>query len=100
MLNPKDWRDLPPKKDGIGQSIPLEQAMIVIIGKDGQAHGWNVTNGHASWTFTGIGDSGRSTVDIKISGQMHRKTKESVTDQLRGASATMFILDDAPKELE
>lgn len=87
-------------KDGIGQDIPLEQAMIVLIGKDGQSHGWSIVNGHASWRFVGIGDSGRSRVDIEISGQMHRKTKEAVTDQLRGASATMFILDDAPKELE
>lgn len=84
--------------DGIGQDIPIEQAMIVILDKDGQAHGWNITNGHAAWRFVDIGETGRSKVDIEISGQMHRKIKPAeMLGKMKGPSATMFILDDPPK---
>ena len=89
-------------RDGIGQDIPIEQAMIVIFDKNGQAHGWNITNGVASWRFTDIGDTGRSMVDIEISGQMHRRTKPAeMLEQIVGRSSADWIANHPPpKEIE
>lgn len=82
-------------KDGIGQDIEIEQAMIVILDRDGQAHGWNITDGLASWRFTDIGNTGRSVVDIEISGQMHRRTKPAeMFEQIRGRAADVVIIDE------
>jgi len=82
-------------RDGIGQDIPIEQAMIVILDRDGQAHGWNITDGLASWRFTDIGNTGRSVVDIEISGQMHRRTKPAeMFEQIRGRAADVVIIDE------
>ena len=92
-------------RDGIGQDIDIEQAMIVIFGKDGQAHGWNITDGVASWRFVDIGNTGRSIVDIEISGQMHRRTKPAeMLENIQGRSVDFVVIDDitpqSPKEIE
>lgn len=60
----------------IGQEFNASQVMIVIVDSEGQAHAWDVNPvSKAKWAWTGVGTSGRSTADITISGEFHRRTR-------------------------
>lgn len=59
---------------GIGQKFDPCHVQVALYDKDGKAHGWEVI-GSASWEFTGLGASGRSTAKIVISGEMRRRTR-------------------------
>jgi hypothetical protein len=60
----------------IGQSFPIQVAQIIVYDTSGQAHGWEVTGGVATWTWTGVGPTGRSTADVTITGgEFRRRTK-------------------------
>jgi len=60
-----------------GQTHRIVRAQIIIDDGTGNAHAWEIIGGTATWDWTGVGPSGRSTANINfIGGEFRRRTKQ------------------------
>jgi len=64
----------------VGQEFLRPRRVVVLIEDyDGQQHGWEVTDGRASWSFEGIGWSEAAGTGTKatmtVTGRFHRRTR-------------------------
>lgn len=79
--------------NGIGQTFPIQRAVVVILDGQGQAHGWEITDGTAAWTLDGM-RAGNSTAEVTLRGVFKRRTRSVV-----GLVDLDDIQFDPPKEI-